>query len=243
MYDRSEVVSLLHLTKQGVPGARDRLLEAAKPFVVTVVSRYSYRRLGWQDDEVSIGLIAFNEAIDAYKGTGENLFSFAQQVIRRRLVDYFRSQSRFSSEVAILDGAVEQVSEFSAPEVNEAWERYRLHEEAMERAEEIRTLEERLAFYGISMGDLVSASPVHRQTRIRLLNVASLLARDECLFKVLTSTGRLPKKGLCAVSGVSSRMLDRGRKYVIAIALILHEEDFPNVKRYLNIREGEGHGD
>ena len=47
------------------------------------------------DDEFSIGLIAFNEAIQKYNSEkGHSLISFSELLIKRRVIDYIRSQSR-----------------------------------------------------------------------------------------------------------------------------------------------------
>ncbi len=54
-----------------------------------------------RDDEASIAMIAFNEAIDAYSsdGGGASFLSFAEIVIKRRMVDFFRRQARRADEI------------------------------------------------------------------------------------------------------------------------------------------------
>ena len=55
-----------------------------------------------RDDEASIAMIAFNEAIDSFDSTGGASFlSFAEIVVKRRMVDYFRRQSKKSEEIPI----------------------------------------------------------------------------------------------------------------------------------------------
>jgi len=50
-----------------------------------------------EDDEVSVGLMAFNEAMDCFDTTKNISFiSFAETVIKRRLIDYFRKESTVS---------------------------------------------------------------------------------------------------------------------------------------------------
>ena len=53
-----------------------------------------------RDDEASIAMIAFNEAIDAYDDSaGASFLSFAEIVIKRRMVDYFRRKTKRQEEV------------------------------------------------------------------------------------------------------------------------------------------------
>jgi len=239
VFDRSEALSLLADAREGIPGARDRLIQVAVPFISSVVARYCQKRIDCHSDELSVGLMAFNESIDAFTGSEQGFFPFAQEVIRRRLIDYFRSQRRFEAESPLLDGQEDNPGS-SPAEVRAAWQRHWLEQEAGERAEEIAALGERLKTFGISFGDLVQSSPSHRDTRERLRRAALRLSQDPKLMEALESTGRLPKKELCRVAGISRRVLDRGRKYVIALAVIAGTDQYPRIRDYLNLEGGTG---
>jgi len=45
-----------------------------------------------QDDELSIALMAFVEAIRSYDVSKGNFLSFSQNVIKRRIIDYYRKE-------------------------------------------------------------------------------------------------------------------------------------------------------
>ena len=80
---------------------RDTLLKNYTPFILNVASSACnrYLKMG-EDDEASIGLLAFNEAIDKYSpDKGAKFLTFAEVVIKRRLTDFFRKESRFTSKV------------------------------------------------------------------------------------------------------------------------------------------------
>lgn len=50
-------------------------------------------------DEFSIGLQAFNEALDAYQSDkGASFLYFAKMVINRRVIDYIRKNKKFNQE-------------------------------------------------------------------------------------------------------------------------------------------------
>src|SRR5690606_2812765 len=52
------------------------------------------------DDEYSIALAAFNEAIDGYQeGAGKSFLGFAETVIRRRLIDHVRREQRHAQSL------------------------------------------------------------------------------------------------------------------------------------------------
>ena len=52
-----------------------------------------------QDDEYSIALIAFNEAIDSYDKAKGNFLAFSALVIRNRLLNYIRTEDRHKRSV------------------------------------------------------------------------------------------------------------------------------------------------
>src|SRR5665648_734158 len=86
----------LILAKSGDPLMREELIRSHKEFIAKVSSKVCRRYLSWDnDDELSIALLGFNEAIDSFDPHGGASFhSFVQMVIRRRLVDYFRQEGK-----------------------------------------------------------------------------------------------------------------------------------------------------
>lgn len=91
---------------------------------------------------------------------------------------------------------------------------------------------QKLLEYGISLDDLIKVSPKHRDTKQNLLRVAGVLAREQKLLEYLRKQKQLPLKELAALTGVSRRVLEKGRKYLIALVLILTEPEFFPLKRF-----------
>lgn len=214
--------------RAGDTRAREDLIDAYTPFVLRVAARTCGRfvRIG-QDDEVSVALIAFNEAIDRYdERGGASFLTFAEMVIRRRLIDHFRVERR-PREVPLAD--FEQVDEegqtFNAVEVQGALAAHSEEEQAARRREDILRFRELLKDYGLSMEDLVRAAPRHEDARLRAMAVARRVAGHKPYAAYLRAHRELPLKELAAERdiGVSRKTLERQRKYVVAIALILME--------------------
>ena len=81
----------LEMIHNGHSDLRSDLICRYKPFILRAVNHICKRPIGWDDDEASIGLIAFNEAIDRYwPDMGKSFDNFAYMVIRTRLIDEFR---------------------------------------------------------------------------------------------------------------------------------------------------------
>ena len=54
------------LVQQGKEEARENLIKKYLPFIFKVTARTCKRFVYWEDDEVSVALLAFNEALNKY---------------------------------------------------------------------------------------------------------------------------------------------------------------------------------
>jgi RNA polymerase sigma factor len=228
----------MDLARRGDREARDLLIAQYTPFVLRVASGLARRYLNpGQDDEVSIALMAFNEAIDGYdRVKGTSFLSFAEMVIKRRLIDHFRRNSQ-NREVPMTDFEEEDAegNVVNPVQVRQAMMAYSAHNEASDRREEIRRYQSILAQYRISFSELVDLSPKHDDARERAIEAARQVAARPQLRDHLTTKKELPLKELGGLVNVSRKTLERQRKYIIAVALILIE-DFTHLRHY--IRQG-----
>ncbi|GAB6180294.1 RNA polymerase sigma factor SigI [Desulfotomaculum defluvii] len=214
----------LNQARHGDNKAREDLLAFAKPFIQNVCVKYCSRSLEWgRDDELSVGFMAFNEAIDRFEEEKKIPFlGFARLVIKSRLYDYFRKESRHRHQPLEYQ-VTENVSVHN--ETAQAWEIYMREAEMQERQEEVLEFQRELSKYGISVNELVDASPKHRDSRESLISVANILVEKDLLIEHLLRTGRLPVKELALVSGLHRKTIEKARRYIIAMALLLHHRD------------------
>lgn len=212
---------MLASIRNGDCQAREDLIAEFKPFIARATSKFCGRGLDWnRDDELSIGLIAFNEAIERFdEQRGVPFPAFARLLIKSRLMDYVRKQSR---HIATSGGSLDDTEgrDLSTLELSRAWDVYIDQESAREREEEIAEYKKIIGQFGITFDDLVSCSPKHRDARATLMRVARVLAGDELLFTQLMSTGKLPVQALTRKAEVNIKIIERGRKYIIATSII-----------------------
>ncbi|MFZ5640035.1 MAG: RNA polymerase sigma factor SigI [Bacillota bacterium] len=229
---------LIEEAKKGNHWAREELIKNFTPFVLKVTSKVSgrYVRLG-EDDEVSIGLMAFNEAIDCYDNTKNMAFlSFAETVMRRRLIDYYRKELPNSRNVPL--STFESDDDDNRESIMyhiEARQSTMVHTEgnlAAERKEEILAYNRELQEYGITFAELVEISPKHEDARLRAMEAAALIAQDRELADYLKRKKELPLKVLSNKVDTSRKTLERQRKYIIAVALILIN-DYGHLRQYI----------
>lgn len=222
----------------GDPDAREQLIRDFTPFIMKTASQAAgrYLRPG-VDEEISIGLLAFNEAIDAYRDSKGSFLQFAQTVIRRRMVDYFRRDRRRFQELPLeVDPEAGEESRKIAMQVDRAaqhaWER---EQEGRARSAEIEEFQTALANFGIEFGELVKLSPKHADARQRAMAAARLVSKDELLRRYLWEHKALPLKameGALDRLGMSRKTIERHRRYIVAIAVLLGL-DTPYLHGYL----------
>lgn len=221
------------LIQQGNSRLQNKLINKYKPFIAKTVSSVCKRYIDETDDEFSIGLIAFNEAIEKYSvDKGSSLLSFAELLIKRRVIDYIRKEARVKTVtlVASNDNGEENVQ--SKIESDLSIDDYEKKVQQEHRREEIIHFQKVLVDFGLSFSDLVQNSPKHVDARQNAMLVAKALVEEEDLIQVLFEKKQLPIKQLETKVEVSRKTIERNRKYIIAMAIIL-VGDYLYLKDYI----------
>jgi RNA polymerase sigma factor len=220
--------ALVEAAQRGDRASRERLITAFVPLVLRTGSRLTgrYLRLG-EDEEVSVGLEALNEAVDRWRrDLGAPFAVFAEMVVRRRLIDHFRRErARREVPASEFEQEDEEGETWNPLEAVGAAELARDRQDAEDRRVDVARLLALLAEYGIRPADLARATPQHRDARARAVQVARAVATEPAWRDYLRRQRALPLKELEAAGtlGVSRKTMERQRKFIIAVALILME--------------------
>ena len=99
-------------------------------------------------------------------------------------------------------------------------------------AEEIGAMQQILSAYGFSFFDLSDSSPKAEKTRRQCALAVRTLIEDTALISRMQASKTLPIRELALRRGVSKKLLERHRKYIIAAAEIL-TGDYPVLGEYL----------
>jgi len=217
---------------------REFLLKTYQPFIIKVTSRTCHRFVSeGADEEISVALMAFNEAIDSFRpGQGSRFLSFARLVVERRLTDYFRRTKPRLQEIPF-SGFGDGDDELYLLERNAAVQVYADSEIKRDRREEIVYFAERLQEFKISLDELVKISPKHAKARKRAMQAALAIFKNERWLQFFMKYKELPLKELDGHLSVSRKTLERQRKYIIALLLVCIE-DLPNIREYLKGEDG-----
>lgn len=220
----------------GDKGLREDIIKDYQPFVKKVVSKVCKRFIDQTMDEYSIGLLAFDQAIDQYKeNQGSKFLTFADMVIRRRVIDFIRKEARRNKNEYLdqQDFEGDEGLEESLIQQKAAIESFEMDRQSQRRMEQIQDYQIKLTEFGITFEDLSKNCPKHVDARENAKQVAYTLANHASLSKLLLETKQIPTKELLNLVSCSRKTIERNRKYIIAITLI-HLGGFTALTSYIN---------
>lgn len=191
------------------------LINDFKPFIASVAQKKAGRYLNFGiDEELSVGLMAFKEAVDSYQPDRGKFLSFARMVISLRLIDFFRKHSKVPDE-----DFLEEIKDTAL--AKQSVQAYRLADEEEDRKAEVIEYKALLLEWGISLDRLVNISPKQERLKKTYQEIAKRIANDRQMLDFLMETQRLPVKLLRKKIPIHRNKLERGRIYIIAMVLAI----------------------
>ncbi len=231
--------SELALQSKNNPYVRNSFIHENREFILQFSSFVCKRQLDWtNDDELSVAIIAFNEAIDSYNiSLGKDFINYAKIVIKNRLIDYFRKESKHRYVPIDVD-VDEEVYRVSLEE-KESIERYQIEVEKDKMAFEVMNFGKILSEYGITLEDLAANSPVHKKTRLQMMNLAFKISQHPEMVEKIKRTKQLPIKDICSILKSKKRQVGRWRKYIIALVIVLTHKELYGFRTYIFSERGK----
>lgn len=219
----------------------NQLIESFLPFIKKCVAECRTQQQS-REDALTLAMLAFTDSVIAYKADRGAFLPFAQTAIRNRLIDDFRTEHRHTSL------NIPALADNSTSDDTQDWETslsIREHKQMVERASlqhEIEEVSDILSAWNISFSELVTLCPKQGRTRAKCQYIATLILTNEAWQRQLFEKQRLPSKDMCKTYGVSAKILEKYRKYIVALCII-QAGDFPRLKSFLPINRKEGNAD
>ena len=218
MNDAHKIVEQVYAAKENVRAADD-LIRSYLPFIKAETAKFLKRPpIEGQDDELSIAMMAFHEAIGGYSRTRGSFLKYAAMLIRSRLVDYSRREQRHSRVIS-LDAPIGEEDTTLGETLADDRDP---HEETASRdatRAEIEELTRQMKEFGVSLSDVADNCPRQERTFAACRRVLDFARTQPALLKRVEDTGKLPMGELSAGSGTDKKTMERHRKYLVAILL------------------------
>ena len=219
---------------------REKLIQTSSQTILRTASSAAKRYVTESDDEWSVALYAFSKAIDVYSPEKGEFLPFAQMLIHRSLIDYYRSESKHQAETPVAPEVMEgNGEEEEDTEAYLAVVRQSMQEEDHSLQDEIMEANELFSVFGVSFYDLTACSPKQEKTRRECILAVRYMMNPKERAEDFKRTARLPIREIKKATGVSAKTLDRYRKYLVAVIILL-SGDFPHLAEYLKPFREEG---
>ena len=198
-------------------GNLNSLIERHMPFLIRTVSDFTGRYVSVEnDEEFSIGLLAFAEAVKRYEPDRGNFLSFAKLVMESRLKNYVEKKNAHVKEES-LEALQETGIEFSQREEAENEETEKLHEEIVKYREE-------LLLFNLTLEKLADTSPKHRDTRRMAVQTAETASKDSETVEETYRKRKLPVRKVARLGKVTEKVVKNSKMFILAVMIIFVRE-------------------
>lgn len=234
---RVSEIDILAINAKNDENSIDILISQYENFILKCASAAARSYISKSDDEWSVALAAFTEAIKKYSPDKGSFLNFAELVIRRRIIDYIRSKSRYAPEILVKPSLFESEAEE---------EDYSMQSEIAKKVSssddnslkmEIYLINEVFSEYGFSFMDLADCSPKAEKTKRSCAKVVAFMINNPILISEMKIKQQLPLNLIEKNTKVPRKLLERHRKYIVAAVEIM-SGDYPHLAGYMGyIRE------
>ncbi|MBN2259188.1 MAG: RNA polymerase sigma-I factor [Clostridiales bacterium] len=212
---------------------REKLIEEYNGFIMNQIFKKNGKYMSKDDDEYSIALMAFSEAIDRFDIERGSFLSYANLIISSRLTDYYRLEKKNGDIISIDFTSKNKKNESIQKDIS--LEKYDVEKENKLRKDEINILKVNLLDWKITMADLVKHSPKQEKLRNLYKKIAYEINESSDIKEELFKNRRLPIKKIQEIYPIPQKKLERGRIYIIALVIIL-DGDYEFIKEYIKWR-------
>ncbi|MFZ5988787.1 MAG: sigma-70 family RNA polymerase sigma factor [Bacillota bacterium] len=207
--------------KEGDNQLREKFIKDYIPFIVKVLTSSTQTKIDIKNsDEYSIGLIAFNEAIEKYDANKNkkafNFFTFATQVIKRRVIDYLRFNSKNKMEIPFSYFEERDVSIEDKYLKDESWANF----DRMEVFQEINHYSKMLKTFDIDINDLHKYTPKHTDSIKMCVDIGRKIAENKDIYNKIVEKKYFPMKDLLKLVSVHPSTIEKNRKFILSVSVI-----------------------
>ena len=214
---QSEVDNNFHSAKDDLT-LRNNIIAEYKPFILNIACKSVNKYLEYgRDEELSIALIAFNEAIDSFDISKGHFLPLASRIINLRLIDYLRKIYKEPDKVPIsfeigdktIDNSKDQSLKLYEDSIVSEYRRLEIKEYVLE-----------LAKYNLCLKDLEKHSPKHTQTKYIVDNVIKIIIDKPKYIENIKTKNIVNFKEISTMLEVPVKKIERFRKYIIGVVIL-----------------------
>ena len=202
----------------------NELIDQHMPFIIKSISDVTGRYVSCEnDEELSVGMLGFNEAIERYDNEKGHFLSFAKLVISSRIKNYLKGENK--NQHSSLDELVDKGLEIK--------DEYVEHEEDNSLLiDDINRLKMEISSFGFSLEDLVNEAPKQQATRMNAIHLSEQISKEEEFLSFMYLKKRLPIKKIVLRFQVTEKVIKRSKKFIISVVIII-DKNLSSLKNWI----------
>lgn len=232
MKPEHQIVGEVMLAKQSSKAADD-MVRRYLPFIKSEVKRFSVANDRDYDDYLSIAMFGFHEAVMAYSNTKGAFLPFASVVIKNRLIDYKRRESRHEAILSTDQETDSDDSRTILDKLDVGTDNVAEYHSTEQTRIEIAEFAEALSTFDLELSDIMDNCPKQQRTLNACHAILDYAKKNRGLIDLMLATCRPPITQLSEGTGVSKKLIERHRKYLVAI-LLAYTNGFEIIRGHLN---------
>lgn len=229
MNQEHEIVAMVAAAR-GDSLAADELVRRFLPFIRSETAKVIRRGVSDSDDELSVAMMAFHEAVLAYERLRGAFLPFAARAIRSRIIDFHRREQRHRGQLSLHeknedDRELADTLDVGTDPISERTDRTAARQE-------IAHFALGLSEFGLSLTDIADNCPKQSRTLSACHRALDYARGNPELLEQTVRTKKLPITSLAAGAGVERKTLERHRKYMMAL-LLAYTNGFEIIRGHL----------
>ena len=219
METEHRIVKAVYGAKESADKADD-LIRSYIPFIRSEATKFMGRLCTDQDDEYSIAMMAFYEAIMGYERGRGTFLGYAALLIKSRLIDYTRKEARHQGQISLdeeIGGEDDRALVDTLADSRDYYEESACREATRQEIEELSGV---MSQFDVSFSDVADNCPKQERTMEACAKAIRYAGENKKLLDELLRTKKLPLAQLVQGSGAERKTLERHRKYILAMLLI-----------------------
>ena len=214
--------------------AADSLIRQYMPFIRSETAKFTGRvPAEGYDDELSIAMFAFYEAVMAYSDGRGAFLKFAATSIKNRLIDYRRKENRHSGLKSLEEPVGDEEGQTLLDTTDTGRDEIDDFASQQSAKAEMELFATDLKEFGIELSEVADNCPKQNRSLKKCIQALEYAKQHKTLLDQMVSSKKLPIAELAKGAKVEKKTLERHRKYMIAI-LLAYTNGFEIIRGHLS---------
>lgn len=210
-------------------------------FIINCAYRTTHKYITQSEDEWSISLIAFTNAVKTYTPHKGGFVPYSELLIKRSLIDYYRAAQKFKPELSVSPDI------FDSEPYDEEYDisiKLEVSDKLSKVCDnnlkyEIEAANSEFVKFGFSFYDLTKCSPKSSKTKAACKQAVLYVLDNPLIHNEINQLKQLPIKLIQKNTNLPRKTLEHHRRYILAAIVILSGE-YPLLADYITFIRKEG---